>query len=66
MFDPYFSSQQYILRLLGHNALVVPQPLLCDPSFCLHLIMNSPTLATAQDADVMIDECYMRHAMECG
>ena len=31
------------------------------------LFMNSSTLATAQDADVMIDESYyMRNAMECG
>lgn len=59
MLDSYFSSQQYILRLLDHNALVAFKVASLRPSFMLHQLTNSSTLATTRDADVMIDESYM-------
>ena len=38
----------------------------CFSATLLSAFINSSTLASAQDADVMIDESYMRDAMECG
>jgi hypothetical protein len=63
----FFFHKQYITAALAHNAFGGPPELLLCETLLSAFAINSGSrliLATAQDADVMIDERYMRNAMD--